>query len=70
MQALQLQEAGEHKAASQHFQNAIEKGEELVAFLFQNVEEGVFIISEDYIFSYLEILIADARNRKELVGVE
>lgn len=68
--ALQFQKAGEIKSAESHFQNAVETGEKLVAFLFQNLDEGVFIIPEDYIFDYLEALIADARDRKELLGAE
>jgi tetratricopeptide (TPR) repeat protein len=68
--ALQLQEAGEHEEARDHFQKAVELGEELVAFLFQNADEGVFIIPENYIFDYLEPLITDARDRKELLRPE
>jgi len=68
--ALQSQKAGEIKNAENHFQNAVEIGEKLVAFLFQNLDEGVFIIPEDYIFDYLEALIADARDRKELLNTE
>ncbi len=68
--ALQFQKAGEIKNAEEHFQNAVEIGEKLVAFLFQNLDEGVFIIPEDYIFDYLEALIADARDRRELLDAE
>ncbi len=68
--ALQFQKAGEINNAESHLQNAIEIGEKLVAFLFQNLDEGVFIIPEDYIFDYLEALIADARDRKELLDAQ
>jgi hypothetical protein len=68
--ALQSQEAGEIKKAESHFQNAVEMGEKLVAFLFRNLDEGVFIIPEGYIFDYLEALIADARDRKELLDAQ
>lgn len=68
--ALQFQKAGQIENAERHFQNAIEIGEKLVAFLFQNLDEGVFIIPEDYIFDYLEALIADARDRKEMLDAQ
>ena len=63
----QLQEAGKHKEAVNSFLKAIEMGEKLVAFLFQNVDEGVFVITEGYIFDYLQALIADARDREEML---
>jgi len=65
--ALQLL-SGDRDGAKEYFQKAIEQGEKLVAFLFQNVDEGVFIITEDYIFNYLEPIIADAQSRKDLLS--
>lgn len=62
---VQLQEAKEDKEAETNFQQAIELGEKLVAFLFQNIDEEVYIIPESYIFDYLEPIIMDARTRKD-----
>ena len=55
--ALQLREAGENKEAIAHFQQTVDLGEKLVAFLFQNMDEGVYIIPEGYIFGFLEPII-------------
>jgi len=63
--AVQSQKTGENKEARDYFQKSIEMGEKLIAFLFQNIDEGVFVIPENYIFEYLEPLVADARDRKE-----
>ena len=67
---IQLQETGENEKAMEHFQQTADLGEQLVAFLFRNIDEGVYIIPEDYIFEYLEPLIADALHRKDLLGME
>ena len=66
--AVQSQKAGKHEEASNHFQKSIEIGEKLVAFLFQNIDEGVFVIPESYIFEYIEPLLEEARDRKESLG--
>ena len=68
--AIQFQEAEKSMEAQEYFQKAVETGEELITFLFKNVDEGVFIIPESYIFDYLEPLIMDARIRKEQLGAE
>ena len=67
---IQTQENGENEEAMEHFQQTADLGEQLVAFLFRNIDEGVYLISVDYIFEYLEPLITDARHRKELIGME
>jgi len=67
---IKFQEAEESDKAIVHFQQTAHLGEKLVAFLFQNIEEDVYIIPEGYIFDYLEPLIADARERKDLLEVE
>ena len=69
-QGIKCQEAKESDKAIAHFQQTANLGEKLVAFLFQNIEEDVYIIPEGYIFDYLEPLIADARERKDSLGVE
>jgi len=68
--AIQFQEAEKNKEAQEYFQKAVETGEGLITFLFKNVDEGVFIIPESYIFDYLEPLIMDARIRKEQLEAE
>ncbi|MFC1714006.1 DUF4838 domain-containing protein [Candidatus Poribacteria bacterium] len=68
--AIKFQESGENGEAMACFQQTADLGEKLVAFLFQNVDEGVYIIPEGYIFDYLEPLIADALERKDLLGTE
>jgi len=68
--AIQFQEAEKNKEAQEYFQKAVETGEGLITFLFKNVDEGVFIIPESYIFDYLEPLIMDARIRKEQLETE
>jgi hypothetical protein len=68
--ALQFQEDEENEKAMDHFQQTADLGEELVAFLFQNIEEGIYVIPEGYIFDYLEPVIADARERKDSLAME
>jgi len=65
--AIQFQEAENNESAMGYFQKAAEAGEETITFLFKNVDEGVFIIPESYIFEYLEPLILDARVRKDQI---
>jgi len=68
--ALQFQKTRDNGKAVERFQQSISLGERLVAFLFQNIDEGVYVIPETYIFDYLEPLIIDARERKDLLGTE
>jgi len=60
--AVSLQKSGDHSAAEK-LASAIEIGDRLVKFLFEHIDEEVFIITEDYIFNYLEPMISDARMR-------
>jgi len=69
-QGIKCQEAEESDKAIAHFQQTANLGEKLVTFLFQNIEEDVYIIPEGYIFDYLEPLIADARERQDSLEVE
>lgn len=57
----------EHFRYKEYFQKVVELGGELVDFLFQNMNESVFVIPENYIFNYLKPLITDARDRKKLL---
>ena len=56
-------QAGESGKAGERFQQSVKHGEELVSFLFNNVDEAVYIIPQSYIFDYLEPLIIDARSQ-------
>lgn len=60
---IQHQEAENSKKAKEHYKGSIESGEKLMAFLFQNINENVFIIPESYIFDYIQKIIEDARDR-------
>lgn len=62
----ELVKAGNFQEAKEYYQGSIDTCEELIAFLFQNIDEGIFVVSESYIFDYLEALMADARHRKEM----
>jgi hypothetical protein len=66
-EAQRLQESGENDKARGIFQKSVDTGEKLVTFLFENLEEGVFIIPKSYIFDYIEPIIMDARDKKELL---
>jgi len=68
--AVKLREDGNTAEAREYFQKSVETGEKLVKFLFQNIDEGVFIASREYIFDYLEPLIIDARDQRESLKAE
>jgi len=65
--AIQLYDSGESKGAKEYFQKSIERGEKLVAFLFKNINEGIFIVPESYIFDYLEVIIGDSRDKEAMI---
>lgn len=70
VKAIQFQDAKKYKQAKESFQKAIEFGEKLVKFIYQNTDEDVFIIPEDYIFNYIEPIITDARGQSTSLGTE
>ena len=67
LKGIECQDA-KNKDAKEHYQKAVENGEELVKFLFKNIDEGVFIVTESFIIDYLEPIINDARGRMDSLG--
>jgi hypothetical protein len=49
--------------AKENLKKSLEYGENLIKFIFLDVNQGVFIITESFIFDYLEPIINDIRNR-------
>lgn len=56
-----LDKAGEKVKAKEDFNMAVKLGEELLKLLFKNIHEDVFIVTEEYVFSYIKPIISDAR---------
>ncbi len=48
---IQLQETGENQKTMERFQQTADLGDQLVVFLFRNIDEGVYIIPEAYILN-------------------
>jgi len=67
LKGIELQEAG-NKEARDHYQIAYENGDKLVKFLYRNLEENVFIVTESFVFDYLEPIISDAHERLDSPG--
>jgi hypothetical protein len=59
----EYQTAGDKNNAKVNLQKSLENGEELIKFLFKNVDEGIFIVTENFIFDYIEPIINDIRKR-------
>jgi len=54
---------GNKKMAKINIKKSIENGENLIKFLYKNVDEGVFIVTQSFIFDYIDVIVNDARNR-------
>jgi hypothetical protein len=67
LKGIECQDA-KNEEAKEHYQKAVENGEELIKFLFKNIDEGVFIVTESFIIDYLEPIINDARGRMDSLG--
>jgi hypothetical protein len=65
---IEYQEAGNKKTAKLHLQKSIENGDNLIKFLFKNVDEGIFIVTQSFIFDYIDPIINDARNRLDMIN--
>lgn len=57
------QNEGNKGKTKENLKKSLEKGEELIKFLYQNSDEDVFIITESFIFDYIEPIINDIRDR-------
>lgn len=60
---VEYQETGNKKMAKINIKKTIENGEDLIKFLYKNVDEDVFIVTQSFIFDYIDVIINDARNR-------
>jgi len=67
LKGIEFQEA-KNKDAKDYLQKAYENGDKLVKFLYRNLEENVFIVTESFVFDYLEPIISDARGRLDSLG--
>jgi hypothetical protein len=67
LKGIECQDA-KSKDAKEYYQKTVENGEELVKFLFKNIDECVFIVTESFITDYLELIINDARGRMDSLG--
>lgn len=60
---VEYQQLGNKKMAKVNINRSIENGEELIKFLYKNVDEDVFIVTQSFIFDYIDVIVNDARNR-------
>jgi hypothetical protein len=67
LKGIEFQEE-KNKDAKDYLQKAYENGDKLVKFLYRNLEENVFIVTESFVFDYLEPIISDARGRLDSLG--
>ena len=63
LSGIEYQEMGNKKMAKINIKKSIENGENLIKFLYKNVDEGVFIVTQSFIFDYIDVIVNDARNR-------
>ncbi|MGB9594887.1 MAG: DUF4838 domain-containing protein [Candidatus Poribacteria bacterium] len=63
LSGVEYQETGNKKMAKINIEKSIESGEDLIKFLYKNVDEDVFIVTQSFIFDYIDVIVNDARNR-------